>query len=265
MDSDASRLPALTKELLLVELKNGVNWRELERIYSFTDEDVQEWVATDDEFARTYRQIRKHNHANSRNGSLEIRVPNWQAAFLDAFKGLGQRATIAGAVRELNAAGIELSASTVYSRLNPKSAKYSPDFEDALVEAEAERVAPIEDTLIAQMQEGEVPSIAYKYLQGHPLTQTRFSQAPLNINVNKRSVELKVLEVRSQFRDRFIEQSHNRFGRSQPKEIVDAEGEVYRLDAAGEGANRERERGGEEGSEEAHEQEEAGQQEEVVA
>lgn len=267
MDS-APEKPRLTKDLLLVELQNGVNWLELERIYAFTDEDVREWCATDDKFARAYRKIPKVR--DSRNKTLEIRIPNWQVAFLDAFKGLGTKATISGAVRELNKAGVEISASTVYARLSPKSNKYDPDFEAAVVELEAERVAPIEDTLIAQMQEGEVPGIAFKYLQGHPMTRNRFAPPEMTLNVNRRSLEVKVLEVRSEFREQFVRQSHKRFGRA-PEQIVEVqsydatlpgiEGHAARVESDApaveeDAARREAEGGGRQEGHEGHDEEE---------
>lgn len=185
------------------------------------------WKKEDPKFAESYDEAICATRTSHHDGSLEAREPEWQDAFLVAYRELGHDASIAAAHRLLKKRGFSFAVGAIYARLSKSNPQHDEQFESRFLNAEAQRLAPIEEKLQHQMAAGEIPSIAYKHLQTHKLTKDRYQ--PPTQRVEKSLTKHTIDERRLTLRQEFIDQSRTMFGK-EVKDVSRVTGETAEVE-----------------------------------
>jgi len=151
--------------------------------------------------------------------------PDWQNRFLTAYVALGNKATLESAHSVLKAKHrYKIALGDIYVRLSSSHELYDVEFAERFTHHEAQRLSRIESKLYEQMEEGEIPSIAYKHLQVHKLTRDRYKPPVQEMKVDKRTHSIE--ERRATLRLEMISRSQTMFG----KEVKDVSPAIAEAD-----------------------------------
>ena len=172
---------------------------------------ISRWKKEEPGFADQFEEAICATRTSHHDRSVDAREPEWQDAFLSAYRQLGPIASIPAAHRVLQERGFTLSLGSIYVRMASSKPDYDEQFTNRFLNAEAQRIAPIEEKLTDQMAAGEIPGIAYKHLQAHPLTRDRFKAPAQNIKVD--STHTNIEERRLKLQATFLSNSHTMFGK----------------------------------------------------
>ena len=215
-----------TKPALLRHLYDGGTTKEYLEKHGENRGLLTGWKRRDKEFAKKFAEASCTNPND--------RYPDWQDKFLAAYAGLKKKASIAAAHHILvNKHKYEITLGAIYEHLSASDRRYDLQFAQRFTHHEAQRLSNIEAKLYDQMEEGAIPSIAYKHLQSHQLTRDRFKEAPKEVKID--STQHRIEERRVTLRAEFVERSHRMFGKevkdvsrieSNTAEVVSGEAEV---------------------------------------
>lgn len=144
---------------------------------------------------------------------LEVRRPEWQDLFLEHYEKCGKL------VESAKAAGV--SYMSVYRKLKHGDPSFNQMFYDRFIASQGPRISKIEDTFLAQMENGEHPPTALRFLERNPLTRARYEPPGLSVRhsgtvKHRHKHEISRKAIRAEMR----EWSQKQFG-SPEREVID--------------------------------------------